>query len=80
MFGEIGACVAKLQQTLEYRKDREMLSTLTNPVPLSRTIGTSDMFESTLQSINEINTRGKKEEGRAVDDGEAWNDDLGWQF
>ena len=65
MFGEIGACVAQLQETLDYRKDRGMLSTLTNPVPLSRTIGTSDdMLESRLRSTTVINTRGKeKEEG-----------------
>ena len=65
MFGEIGACVAQLQETLDYRKDRGMLSTLTNPVPLSRTIGTSDdMLESRLRSTTVVNTRGKeKEEG-----------------
>jgi hypothetical protein len=38
-------------------------STLTNPVPLSRTIGTSeDMSESTVQSTSGIDTQGDREE------------------
>ena len=53
MFGEIGACVAKLQQivrTFEQSTDVVVI-TFTNPVPLSRTIGASDaIVESTLQS------------------------------